>query len=117
MDIWWVELKLVKIILLAVVLSIIVYYMPSIFLGLTASTVGAEYKPMVTTLATSTVTKETLRAYAETALQTNTTEAPSIPSITQAKGLEEYYQIFIYNIILSMVIAVIVFTFTRKIYK
>jgi len=117
MDIWWVELKLMKIILLAVVLSIIIYYMPSIFLSFTASTVGAEYKPMVTTLATSTVTEEKLRAYAETTLQTNTTEAPSTSSITQAKGLEEYYQIFIYNVILSMVIAMIVFTFTRKIYK
>jgi len=110
-------LKMVKIILLAVVLSIIVYYMPSIFLGFTASTVGAEYKPLITTLATSRVTEETLRGYAETILQNNITEVPSTPSITQAEELEEYHQIFIHNVILSMLIAMIVFTFTRKIYK
>jgi len=110
-------LKLVKIILLAVVLSIIVYYMPSIFLGFTASTMGAEYKSIVTALATSTVTEEVLRGYSETILQTNTTEASPIPSIIKAEGLEEYYQAFIYNVILSMVIAMIVFTFTRGMYK
>ncbi|MCL7383567.1 MAG: hypothetical protein LZ168_05445 [Thaumarchaeota archaeon] len=110
-------MKLVKIVLLAVVLSIIIYYTPSIFIGFTASTVGAGYKSIVTTLATSTVTEEALRAYAETILQTNTTEASPIPSIIKAEGLKEYYQVFIYNVILSMVIAMIVFTFTRRMYK
>lgn|GEM_PF-1485401 len=112
---WWAELKLLKVIMLAVIFSIMVYYTPSIFLGFTEKTIGEEYKSAVATLATS--TEQTLRAYAENTSQTTTTETLSTPSILQVKGLEEYHQIFIYNIILSIVIAMMVFTFTRRIYK
>ena len=108
-------MKLPRIIILAIILSIIVYYTPSIFLGFTGQTLGEEYKPVIATSATP--TEQTLRAYAENTSQTTTTEALSTPTIIQVRGLEEYHQIFIYNIILSIVIAMMVFTFTRRIYK
>lgn len=108
-------MKLLKVIMLAVILSIIVYYTPSIFSDYRMKTVGEEYKPVIATSATP--TEQTLRAYAENTSQTTTTEALSTPTIIQVRGLEGYHQIFIYNIILSIIIAMMAFTFTKKIYK
>lgn len=100
MILWWADLKLAKMIILAILLSIVAYYAPSIFLSFIARVPGVGYMAEITPEAPPTTTEEeTLRALTET-----------------VERLEGYYQVFIYNIILSITIALIAFTVIRKIY-
>lgn len=113
---WWVNLKLAKIVVLAVSIAVIVYYAPSILIGFSARTLVSqlEYKPPPT--ATSTTEEATLRAYAENTSKTIIAQTTTT-NMLKVEELGTHYQEFIYNLILSITIALIAFTIISRIYK
>ena len=111
-------MKLAKIIVLAVSIAVIVYYAPSFLIGLNARTLTSEpeYKPLPKATATSTTEEETLRAYAENTSKTIAAESITT-SMLKVGEPGTYNQEFIYNLILSITIALVAFTITSRIYK
>lgn len=110
-------MKLVKRIVSAIILSIIVYYVPSLFIEFRASTVGIEYETPAAAVVVSQTDKETLRVFAENLTKNITTESNIEKDATQASGLGEYPQIFVYNIVISIITATIVSAIVKRIYK
>lgn len=114
---WWANLKLAKMVVLAIILSILVYYVPSLFIGFRTGIAGIDYTSLTTTEVVPQVAKETLRVFTDNSTQNTTTEPSLEKNIVQADELREYPQSFIYNIILSIAIATFVFTIFRRLHK
>lgn len=113
------NLKLVKMIVIAVLSAVIVYYVPSILLGYNARIPISqpEYKPLGTAISGSEMEKEaTIRAYAENVSKIIIAEASSTAGILNTEQLGDRHRVFIYNFIFSIAIAAIAFTIIRRVY-
>ncbi len=112
----WANLKLAKIIVIAVSIAVIVYYAPPILIEFITRTLTSEpeYKPLSATI--STTEEATLRAYAENTSKTIITQTKTTDML-KAEELGSRYPEFIYDMILSTTIALIAFTIISRIYK
>lgn len=110
-------MKLVKIIGLAIILSIIVYYVPSFFIGFSASTVSPERKTLAAIVIDTQTKEETLRVFVDNSTQNTVAESTLEKSLVEGGALRNTTQMFIYNIVISMIAAIIVFTIVRRIYR
>lgn len=110
-------MKLVKIVGLAVILSIIVYYMPSFFIGFSVSTIGIERKTLAPTIVDTRTDVGTLRFFADNSTQNTVAGSTLEKGSVQDGAMGKPIQIFISNIFISMITAMMAYTIVRRIYR